>query len=363
MNNIIIYDYYGAKLWSSGNLINNNAYFSAPMVDIYNRVVVCDNQKLLMIDLNDFDNDGKNIEWMKSLSGNTPISPSITENGVIILPTALGGVSAFDSTDGKFLYNINFPLSYSTCLNSPCINGNRLYILLHWLVVDVYYSRLYAVDVDPLASEILHIVWTYDYMGQSQATPTFIDGTLYFDSYISWNASAYIHAVIDLGSSYKLKWKIQCSGRTWFSFSKDPRGGFWYLDSDWFRPLNPGARKAFHYTENGNIIESIFPDALINNGYQYIPMSVMEICGYNGRLIMILSANYHDALYQVVKNYVIAVDLSSGNTLVWSKQIENQSWMNYAGGQYTILMDNNGANPRIVFIKYQGGVNGVMAIG
>ena len=43
-DNLVIYDYDGNRLWSSGDLLNVYAFFSAPMVDIHGQVIACDNQ-------------------------------------------------------------------------------------------------------------------------------------------------------------------------------------------------------------------------------------------------------------------------------------------------------------------------------
>jgi hypothetical protein len=140
--------------------------------------------------------------------------------------------------------------------------------------------------------------------------------------------------------------------------SYDPRGGIWYLDSHY---IYPSGRRLVHFdTEDGYIIEEIVIDELIDDGKEYIPMSIMEICGINENLTMIVSANNHTELpFHNVENYVIAINLTD-NSLLWKVLVESDVWLNYAGGQYTILMDENLDNPRVLFAKWLGGV---MAIG
>ena len=91
---------------------------------------------------------------------------------------------------------------------------------------------------------------------------------------------------------------------------------------------------------------------------EYIPMSVPQICSSGDDLTMIVSANYHDPdSFFDVENYVIAIDLEENdNTLMWKVLIEENIWWRHASGQYTILLDDNNENPRIVFCKWAGGV-------
>lgn len=84
-----------------------------------------------------------------------------------------------------------------------------------------------------------------------------------------------------------------------------------------------------------------------------MPLSVMQICRDEANNpIMIVSANNN----LVNCNYVIAIDLTD-NSLLWKFQVNSPSNLgNYAGGQYTILLDDNGNNPRLLFGAYFGGV-------
>ena len=45
-DNLIIYDYEGIRKWESDGLLNGLAMVSTPMVDIYNRIIACDNKKI-----------------------------------------------------------------------------------------------------------------------------------------------------------------------------------------------------------------------------------------------------------------------------------------------------------------------------
>ena len=75
---------------------------------------------------------------------------------------------------------------------------------------------------------------------------------------------------------------------------------------------------------------------------------------------MEVSANWYKLGIPIqVKNWVLAIDLLD-NSLLWKVLIEETRPLNHAGGQYTILMDESGGNPRVVFGKWSAGV---MAIG
>ncbi len=508
LDNLGIYEYDGSLRWKSDNILWASATFSTPMVDIYNRVIACDHIKILMIDLDDImdgnhpDYPEKNIQWLTEFGNivpfctGIPFSPTITENGIIVLPTWGGPIFTFDSLTGEPLHHIyldngviidpyygipEMPIAdyeavfcqqtptdlpnpsveipeesyrrtyeavfcqqtdnpfklnienntiewtsstpygalpfntvtvednttlfvaprgrsvvkaydaisgellacsdllkeelisgpgwYAT-MNSACVNGNRVYVLAECMILGYLPtgdSRLYAIDVGSEGE--LDVAWYFEISDRSsQATPTFIDGTLYFDSYLPGGEDPRIYAITDYGDSGEPQsgWPdggyVEPDNMTWFSFSSDPRGGFWYIDSN-PSPFQPSGRKLIHFnTVDGTFMEEIVIDDLMADEKEYTPMSVMQICeSQKDDLIMIVSANWHSPNYRFVENYVIAIDLTD-NSLLWKVLIESDDydWLNHASGQYTILMDEEDANPLVVFCKWLGGI---MAIG
>lgn len=81
----------------------------------------------------------------------------------------------------------------------------------------------------------------------------------------------------------------------------------------------------------------------------------MTICD-SSYPIMIISA-----VSLLSSTYVIAIDLTDDNSVLWKVKIKSTFGFNYAGGQFTILKkDTKPCDPRIVFGTYW---DGVMAIG
>jgi outer membrane protein assembly factor BamB len=139
------------------------------------------------------------VEWNSTVPyGIMTMTPIFYEGTIMFMTDDNGTVAAIETTNGSILA-IN-PIGtpelvtdekvYST-QNSACVQGNRTYILtgysaLGWRITNRQYGRLYAVDVNPDAqnsSDRLKINWSYSYPGQSQATPTLINNTIYFDGY------------------------------------------------------------------------------------------------------------------------------------------------------------------------------------
>ena len=383
-DNLVIYDYHGNHLWTSGNKLNAIATSSTPMVDINNRVIACDNKKILMVGPND--NDGYGVLWSKNISyegpglWNTgvvlPFSPTIVNGKTIILPTKSGPVYAYDVNKGNLLAEtylgsgeITAGKGYFSTINSACVNGNRVYITTEYTIPTnhlrkISLGRLYAIDVNPDAdNEKLTVAWYYPFIGRSQASPLLIDDTIYFDVYkpgLGLLEKPCVYAVTDKGDNYEEKWRVRYPkllsfpkvprGRTWFSFSKDPRGGLWYEDLR-------GKRLVRFKEDDGSIIEEI----LIKNLVQerglgiYWPLSCMTICDEINP-IMIISA-----ISLLYNKYVVAVDLNANNSVLWKVKITSDLGFNYAGGQFTILKKNKDpSNNRILFGTYW---DGVMAIG
>jgi len=374
-DNLVIYDYDGNRIWSSGDLLNALALFSAPMVDIHDRVIACDNHVVIMVDPNDYDHDNKTLEWVSEIPyGGLPYSPVIVQNDTIVIATDRGPVYVYDVRDGSLLaykylgknekinliykiLNKNDPGFFST-INTPCVKENRIYISTQYkgprgFPTLRHHARLYAVDVDPHNSNIderLKVAWYYEFGGMSQASPTLINDTIYFDGYRprpSLIRNPHLFAVKDMGDHWEEKWKTSYPFPTYASFTYDPRGGFWYVD-----PL--GGKLTRFSTEDGSIIEQIVVDDLVGEEGRHIPSSVMTMCGNDTNPIMIVSATCLRPIK--ASTYVIAIDLAANNLLLWKIRLFSGTLpsIDLAFGEYTILMKNG--EPRIVFGSFGDGV-------
>ncbi len=374
-DNLVIYDYEGNRLWSSGDLLNVYAFFSAPMVDIHGQVIACDNRVVIKVDTFDCDNDSEIVEWISEIPfGGIPFSPVITEDGTLIIATDRGPIYAYNISDGsligwKFLgedekihplyriLNIDDPGFFST-INTPCVNGNRIYISTQYKgprgrPTLLHHARLYAVDIDsknPNIENRLNETWYFEFGGPSQASPTLIDETIYFDGYREKPSLArdiHLFAITDKGNYWEEEWRMEYPLQTYASFAIDPRGGFWYID--------PFGGKLVHFsTINGSIIEEIIIDDLINENGKHLPSSVMTIAGNDTNPVLLVSAS---ALRPVISNsYVIAINLEANNSLLWKVKLFEGFFisMDLAFGQYTILMKDN--RPRVVFGSFRDGV-------
>lgn len=440
-NNLIIYDYYGNRLWSSGLWcwpnstqnpwsLNPSACGSAPMIDIHDRVVACDYQRLILVNASNHSNI--NVDWVSYFPGGltatngVPLSPTIVEKRTIIVPTSKGPLFAYNVTNGQKLATLEFwdnssgvsfyavpemnwsdfltiisnPLSspyhynstsqeiewnseveygimplptvffegliifvtdrsgvvaaidlinksilaidslgtpelitmggkqYAT-INSACVKGNRVYITTQFPAPNLLCrydgnisGRLYAVDVNPDAentSDILTEAWNFSFSGQSQASPILINDTIFFDAFngnftavFGSNRDPRIYAVYTNGT---LRWKRDYENVTGFSFSMDPRGGFWYNDMGSLIH-GGGGKKLVHFPEeNESILEEIIISELINESGA-LPLSTMTICGNTTDPIMIVSAVQPFDEPFGEGRWVIAINLSDNNSLL-----------------------------------------------
>lgn len=295
-----------------------------------------------------FNDDGECL-WSVDIQGapvGFTLSPTISENGVIIISVMQGNIYTFNSKNGEFLienglgdeYKIMNTDGYSTS-NSACVNGNRVYILGHKFLSP---SKLFALDVNP--NGMLTPKWNYPYVGKSQSSPTFIDGTIYFDNYTLFNSG--ILAIIDGGSDYSYKWYHPSDHQIWFTMTADPRGdSIWYEDAQ-------NKKLDRLWLDNGTLRETIHIDDIMGSD-DYKPISVMQICDSSNPKLIISANDPGTACY------VICIDLENQKSLMWKYKIESLLNRNYAGGQYTILLNATGYNPRIVFNAYLGGVYGL----
>jgi len=374
-DNLVVYDYDGNRLWKSGDLLNTWAGSSAPMIDVYGRIIACDNKVVIMVDPLDVDSDDKIIEWITELpNGGIPFSPILTENGTVIIATDRGPIYALDSNNGSLLatkylipekpvltllrlFGFNDSGFYST-INTPCTKGNRIYISTHFKDLTGWFglffdARLYAIDVDAdnlNPEERLQVAWHRGFGGPSGASPTLINDTIYFDGdrgEPSLLISPHIYAVQDMGSYGKLKWKTAMPTSIDANMASDPRGGLWVVDTYLGRLVR-------YSIENGKKLESINVNALIQEPGWHTPSSVITISGNETRPILLVSAT---AVRLWRSNcYVIAIDLADNNSLIWKLKIAEATFANLQIplGQYPILMKNG--EPRIVFATTRGGV-------
>ena len=375
-DNLVIYDYYGERLWTSGDMLNAVAVSSTPIVGWdkkkkNNSIIACDNKTILNIKSK---KDDVWIEWISDIPNPEsniliPFSPNLMDKGnIVILPTKNGPVYAYDAESGDLLtmkklgVNKNCNDRYYSTINSACVNesGDRVYISAESSKkVDPPRSRLYALDLNEDVknnTDLFTESWFYPFQGKSQASPLFIDDTIYFDSYISPGFGILkeqkIYALTEKDVGYSIC-GTSYPRKTWFSFSKDPREGFWYEDS-------PGKKLVRFLKENNQIIfleEINMKDLFDSPGKPNIhrPMSCMTICDEKEPIMLI------SALSLWPKQYLIAVKLEENNNSVqWKIPLDDFGW-NYPGGQFTILKKNKDPdNNRILFGTYW---DGVMAIG
>jgi len=409
-DSLIVYDYDGNRVWSSGDILNWHAMFSVPMVDVHGRVITCDDEKIIMIDTNT-----KEVVWQSSLLyGGTPYSPTITEDGTIIVATDKGPVYAFDSTDGsllawKFLGDdelvrwisyytgIDDPGFFST-VNTPSVKGNRVYVTTKYknrlgLSTIREDSRLYALDIDPTKpiDERITVAWSWHFNGSTTASPTLVGDTVYFDVVPS-RFNKYIVAITDAGDHPKLKWKVSYDYITYASFTYDPRGGMWYVD-----PFNQRIVR-FSY-DDGSIMETInindtlkseYKDPIprlplrwgprvpkvfshlpwlplpVYYNYGYYSSSPIVMCGTDTNPILIVGAGNTRPVYHT-SSYVLAFDLSNNNELLWKFKIHEGVFnpirypifgLKFLLGLATIMVKDN--EPRVVFGT---ALDGVYSIG
>jgi len=373
-DNLVIYDYEGDILWSSGHLLDTFSFLSAPMVDIHDRIIACDDKKIVLVDPFDYDADGTILEWESPLPyGGLVISPVITKDGSLVLATKNGPIYAYNSSDGRlisskvlqthdgndpFLIRILTRLNgfYET-INTPCVQGNRVYVLAQFTTGGILslfkrFGSLIAVDISPDASvddERITIAWHYDFGGPSGGSPLLINDTIYFDSdrlTPSSGKNPQARAVIDKGDTYEVKWVKRIPNVVYGSFAKDPRESFWIID-------NANAKLYRTSFESGEILEQVDIDGLINETGKHQPCSVITICENKTRPILIIAAK---AIFSNhFSTYVIAIDLIDHNSLLWKVKVAEGALysLDFPFGQFPVVVKENAS--RIFFSTIRGG--------
>ncbi|MEO8663297.1 MAG: PQQ-binding-like beta-propeller repeat protein [Bryobacteraceae bacterium] len=336
---VVAYGPGGKRLWTSGTALGASAYMSAPMIDAQGSVITADKSHVVR-----FSARGKPV-WFVPSAGGYPISPVQTSNGAIFLATAGGPVSAYDSLSGAqlgslYLYQAGQGGSYFDTVNTPCVAGNRAYVLAQLTATTSVTGRLYAIDIDASnAAQPLSIAWYWEFGGPSGASPSCTGGAVVFDGaslHPGGPLSPTLFALRDDGSHATLLWSQSVVNSVPASVAHDPRGGVWVISAGY-----PRVERRSEST--GLLIDSISVPALLNDGTNYIPSSALTLAGTATRPVLITGAIQTDGL----RAKVIAIDLAS-RSLLWSYDLTPATGTENTAGQFPIITDPNG-HPVVVF--------------
>ncbi len=139
-------------------------------------------------------------------------------------------------------------------------------------------------------------------------------------------------------------WNYRLPSATQTSPARDPRGGIWFFAY--------GSTNLERLSETtGEVLQTINVTTLMNLGTTYRPRSAMTISGDDSAPVMMVTA----ANSYFTRQYVLAIDLSSG-TLLWSYRVdEGRRYSGMPWGQFPIVL-NSANEPVVVFSSYQNGV-------
>lgn len=344
-NNVVAYDHSGARLWSSGSLLNQTSFASVPMIDRFGGVIAADDSSLIR-----FSPTGA-VLWNTATPGGIPISPVPTSTGAIVLATWGGPVSIFDSTDGRLIGSLfvrpeDNPSEFFETINTPCVVNNRLYVAMALRNDPNGTARLVAIDSDPAnITEPLKVAWHVPFGGPSGASPLCPENMIYFDGgrFAPGSAvSPHIFAVRDDGATGTLVWARQVGSPIPASFALDPRGGFWALLTGYGSLQRRSLR-------TGALLESLDITALVADANPNVPLSVLSIAGTSAQPILVAGT----VSAQGLTSYVIAVDLQT-RSLLWKINISPTFGADVASVQFPVVLDPAG-KPVLVFAGRNSG--------
>ena len=352
-DNLIAYDYDGNRLWSSGALLDDTAWTSAPVVGADGSVLAADDQRIAR-----FDPAGA-LVWDTPPPGGQPTSPVLTDNGLVVVATFEGPVSAYDlatgAKAGELTIHGNGLLgpAFSTT-NTPCVRGHRIYVVAEKVGTNsAREGRLVAIDADASG---LREAWHVPFGAPSGTSPLAVGDTIYFAGDrpapgFAVRRKPTIFAVRDQGDHGELVWThpVEPALPVLAALTQDPRGGVWFFgvgDENVIR-LDAGT---------GDEIERISLDALVGPPSRHAPGSVMTIAGTAADPVMLVSAKTY-----LGSSFLVAIDLGT-RSLRWKALLSSTSSVNRGStsGQFPIVMRNG--DPRVVFSTWDLGVFAVGAI-
>jgi hypothetical protein len=354
-DNLAVYDYAGVRRWTSGTLLTDKAYTSAPVVLANGDILAADDTQLVR-----FSPTG-GIVWQAALvDGGTPISTVPMGNGVILVGTYGGPLYTFDDTTGALLGTLFVRRSpddagFFETINTPAAAGARAYVAMHHQTAGVpdpdHRAWLVAVDVDRASAEPMTMAWHFEFGGPSGASPLLINRTIYFDGDRAAPGAPkdpHIFAVADAGGAPAEIWRRRVAGSVVASFARDPRpgAGLWT-----YSLLSPWLLRRSSAT--GAVLQAVNVDELVADAGRHVPLSAMSIASPWWQPTMLLIAT----AFNGGSTAALAVDLGS-STLRWKVTLADYDG-GFAGGQFPILVGAGG--PRVVFSSYGSGVRAIGA--
>jgi hypothetical protein len=347
---LIVFDGDGNRIFDSGTILDSLAWASVPIVSSQGEVIACDDQSIVR-----FAADGSVVWQTKIMGTGSPISPVLTENGVVVLATSGGEISSYSVQTGALLGSFPVKLdgfSYGT-QNTPSVNGNRIYVSMAAQNLQSH-GRLVAIDVDPTnPAGPLSIAWSYVFGGPSGASPLFLNGVVYFDG-SSVNpgpfGTATLFALQDAGTAPQLLWTDSLVTSKGISIPAvettplpDPRGGIWFFIAEQTVLQRLDAM-------TGALMQTIDLNSFFASSVQHVPTSALTMGLANpatGDPVMLLGIEPGSAA--IGPALCIAIDLGAVPSLLWQAQITQQiSKANAVFSQWPIVANKQGL-PRVVF--------------
>ena len=354
VDTLVVYDYDGNRLWTSGLLFNETARNSVPLVSVNGEIIMADDQHVIRFD------PGGSIIWQSPLPfGGRPVSPVMTADGAVMMATVSGPVYAFDNVDGTLLGTLFIKESptdpgYFETINTPVVRGNRIYVSMHHQVNGVVdadgLAWLVAIDLDRASPQVLSEAWHFEFGGVSGASPTRVGRVLYFDGDRPEPGvgpiDPHLFAVIDTATGPVELWRQPTLSPLLASVNLDPRflSGLWH-----FTQYSPWLWRRNLFT--GQTIAALNVNALLGEPGGFIVSSATSIAGFSTNPVMLVTAS------KVTGGpcYLMAVDLITGS-LIWKQYITDFPG-DFAASQFPILMGP--AGPRIILTSFNGGARAV----
>ncbi len=351
---LVVYDYDGNRLWTSGDLFNASTWTSAPMVSDSGEVIMADDTTIARLGP-----DGEVIWSSPMIYGGRAISPVITANGTLVIGTDQGPVYAFDSNNGALLDTLFVRKNpgdsgHFVTLNTPAVKDNRVYLSMHHqkdgVPDDDNLAWLVAIDVEPQGPAVLQEAWHFTFGGPSGASPLRVGNGIFFDggrpAPSRGPPDPVVFAVVDKPEGPVEMWRQASPNPVVASLAQDPRpmAGVWG-----FSRGNAWLLRRSLFT--GKTVQALNVNTLLGAPSGFVVSGALSIAGSATAPVLLVSATQH--LNGVSK--ILAIDLNS-SSLIWSVDITDYPPDIFVS-QAPII--NGPQGPRIILTTFNGGARAI----
>ncbi|MEO8662327.1 MAG: hypothetical protein ABI693_27945 [Bryobacteraceae bacterium] len=154
---LVVYDPVGARICTSGNELDTQAYHSAPALDTSGKLVLGDSSHVVMFDATNVTGGLCAVRWRSAALNGSPVSILFDPpNSLAMAATTTGWIYSISTVDGHTVAAASMSDSGHNYLttNTPCVQGSKIFIVTQRNGGPVSDGRIFGFNTTDLTAAI-----------------------------------------------------------------------------------------------------------------------------------------------------------------------------------------------------------------